>query len=62
LRNKYLTLTYKRMYNADTTLTAMLMKLNELYHLPTDFGQDPVRASEERHSCKWWDSRKGAIP
>lgn len=50
------------MHNVDTTLTTMLIELNELYHLPTDFRQDPVRASEERHSCKWWESRKGAIP
>lgn len=62
MRNKYLILTYKRMYNVDVTLTTMLMKLNELYHLPTGFRQDPVMASEERHSCKWWDSRNGAIP
>lgn len=50
------------MYNIDITLTTMLMKLNELYCLPTDFRQDPVRVSKERHSCKWWESRKGAIP
>lgn len=62
MRNKYLTLTYKRMCNVDTTLTTMLIQLNELYRLPTDFCQDPVRASEEGHSCKWWESRKGAIP
>lgn len=50
------------MYNIDITLTIMLMKMNELYRLSTDFRQDPVRASEERHFCKWWESRKGAIP
>ena len=42
MRNIYLTLTYKRIYNIDTTKTTILMKLNELYRLLTDFRQDPV--------------------
>lgn len=50
------------MYNIDTTLTTMLIKINALYYLPTDFRQDPVREREERYSCKRWESRKGEIP
>lgn len=41
MRIKNLTLTFKLIYNANTTLTKML-RLNELYYTSTDFAITPI--------------------